>query len=171
MPGVPHEVIIKAGIFGEHTLGAPVGFEVGRVVAIELPFARDAGLISGIAHHVTKRDFARWQHPERLPVSKIVLARHELHTSGRAERLSVGVVKSNAAAGQLIESRSLVRSPAIAAEAFVAEVVRHDQHDVGFSCRRRWSINAASATTGRKHPQHRARTPKKISSGRSLHRA
>jgi hypothetical protein len=81
---MPQEVIVEPGVFGEHTFASPLGFEVGRVIAVELPFARDAGLVSGIAHHVTERDFAWWQYAERLPVSKVVLARHELHTSGRA---------------------------------------------------------------------------------------
>ena len=53
---VKERVLVKAGIFGMHTSGASFRgvWKVGRIVAVELPFSRDTGLVSGFLHEVTE---------------------------------------------------------------------------------------------------------------------
>ena len=68
---------------------------------------------------------------EGLPVAEVVLAGHELHPGGGAERLREGVAEEHAFGGEAVEVGRFVGLAAVAAQAFVAEVVGQDEEDVG----------------------------------------
>ena len=51
---------------------------------------------------------------------------------GRAERLGIAMIEANALLRHPIDVRRLVLLTAVGAVALVADVVRHDQDDVGF---------------------------------------
>jgi len=107
-------------------------WEVGRIVGLELPFARDASAIPCIFHQMTEGAFLRIQNAKVGPVPVVVLACHDLHTSGGAERLGVGMGETQSVGCQLIDVWGLVRFTSVASDSFDPNIIGHDKNDVGF---------------------------------------
>lgn len=126
---VPEEIFVEAAIGGEFTGAAVLG--AGGVIRVELPLARDGGAIAGALHHVSEGAFLGIHDAEGFPVAEIELAGHELEASGGAEGLGEGVSEAEARLGEAVEVGSPVGGAAVAVEAFEAEVVGHDEEDIG----------------------------------------
>ena len=97
----------------------------------ELPFARDTGGVALFFEFVCKSSLAAGQKAELLIVTHIVLPRHDLHARGGADRLCVAVLKACTIGGEAVEVGRLVGFAAIGAHRLKAQVVGHDEHDIG----------------------------------------
>ena len=109
----------------------------GVPVATELPLARNPRAISGRAQVVPEGDLSRVEIPKLHVVSYVVLTGQQLHTRRRADGLRVTVHKANPFPRQLVDSRRGVVGTPITRDAFVADVVCHDQHHIRFRSRHR----------------------------------
>ena len=69
-----------------------------------------------------------------LPKSKIaeiVPARHDLNPGGGAQGLGITMFETHTCLRQLVQNRRFVRLAAVTTETFIAEIVGHDENDVG----------------------------------------
>jgi hypothetical protein len=131
VPGVPDAVLVEAAVLRQHSPAAPFRLVVGRVVAVKLPFPCDARLISGGAHQMGECLLFRIEDAESSIIPEVVLAGHELQPGGRAERLGIRIREANAADGEGVKPRRPVRRASVTGETLVAQIVGHDEHDIG----------------------------------------
>ena len=76
-------------------------------------------------------DRLRIEQAEFEVISDIGNPGHQLHAGGSAERLDVAIFKAHAGGGEAVEVRGLVGLAAVGRHAFVAEIVGHDEDDIG----------------------------------------
>ena len=126
-------VFIKAGLINAHPRPATFGGigKVGRIVRLQLPLARDAGAVAGILQQVTKGAFLGIKDAKVSPVTVIVFPGHDLHSGRRTKRLGVGVGEPNPRFREAIKVRRPVRVTAITAQPVDADIIGHDEDDIG----------------------------------------
>ena len=112
-------------------IAATVGIgEIGRIVGVELPLAGNQRVVAETTHDVAEGARALRQDAERFPVPVVVFAGHNLHPSGRAEGLGIGVGETDTLLRQLVDMRCGVGLAAVATESFDANIVGHDQENI-----------------------------------------
>ena len=103
----------------------------GRVdFTAKLPFAADAGDVAGVFEQGAKRRLRAHQRPEIQIVADVVATRHQLHARRRTQRLHMTVLEADTRSGKFVKVWRLVRLTSIRRDAFVPEVIRHDQDDI-----------------------------------------
>lgn len=66
-------------------------------------------------------------------VAEVILTGHNFNSRRRTERLRIAVFEPHTLLGQTIENRRLIRCAAVTAETLIADVIGHNQNDIGFS--------------------------------------
>jgi len=131
MLGMPEAVFVEPRLVGMGPDTAPRAVHRWRIVAVQLPFAGDAGGVPGLFHHMSERLFTGINDAEGGPVPEIIFARHDLHAGGGAERLGIAMLKPDAGTGKAVEHRGWVGGSPVAAKTFVAQIIGHDQENIG----------------------------------------
>ncbi len=120
----PDAVLVEAGSGGLIGVG-------GLVERAELPLARDARGVARLAKDVPERLLLRVEDAPAVVAAEAVPPGHDQQARRRAQRRAVGVLEARPPGGELVQDRRPVRRAPVAAEALVAQVVGHDQQDVG----------------------------------------
>lgn len=97
----------------------------------ELPFAANSGGIARVLHEMPEGCLRAQQRAKVDVVPHVVAPRHELHPRRRAKRLHVAVFKTHTVGGEFVDDGRLIRLAAVRGDALVAEVIDHDEDDVG----------------------------------------
>jgi hypothetical protein len=105
-------------------------------VLAELPFTRDRRPVTSIPQVVAKRALRRRQFTKMGVVSHVVLARHDLHASRRAQGLRMSLRKRQTRRGPGVKARRHVVRRTITRQILVADIVSPHEHDVGLGCHR-----------------------------------
>ena len=122
VPGVPQAIRVEA-VARRHSL---------RIRApLQLPFARNSRGVTGLAEQVGDTELVGQQRSEISVVADVAHARHQGNAARGAERRRKAVREANPAIGKLVDPRRGVLAAAVRTETFVADVVRHHQHDIG----------------------------------------
>ena len=133
----PHRPVIKAVLLHRLRLDAEV---------VDLPLAGREGGITQVFHQageggvlpllpVKVANAPTWHVPVvHKAIAKRVLAGEQCRARGRALGHGVGVVELHAPRGECIDVRGFNILCAVATDPFLAEVIEHDEEDVGFFC-------------------------------------
>ena len=86
-------MLIEASLCDLHTfVSASVGVrKIGWVVGLQLPFSRDASIVPGLLHKVSKSSFLGIKDSKVCPVSVVVLTGHYLDSGGSTKRLRISM--------------------------------------------------------------------------------
>lgn len=98
----------------------------------QLPFSNNAGAVPGVLHDVSESGLIPVQKTESYVVAHVIYAGHQFYPTGGAERIGKCVGESHACGGQLIQVGCLILVRTVDSQAFIAQIVGHDQHDIGF---------------------------------------
>jgi hypothetical protein len=101
----------------------------------ELPLARDAGGVAGLLQQMGERGDLRIDQPKLDVIAHIVDRGHQLDPGRCTQGRGVGMLETQAGRGEPVQVRRLIRLPAVGRDAFIAEIVGHDQDDIGLSGR------------------------------------
>ena len=127
---MPHAELVETRVLDPLTLIPPLRTFVRRVIGIQLPLARDAGVVPGFREDMPERNLIRAHQPKREIVPEIVLARHQRNPRRRAQRQDMTLVKPHPIRRHLIQPRRRVRRSAVYSDGLVTEVVGHDHDDI-----------------------------------------
>lgn len=125
---LPETIFIKPCVDG--TRGILASFCL-VVEPVELPLASDGRFVACGLQKVGKGFFLRVEVSEVSVVSEVVLPGHDLDAGGGANGGSVTVVEADPFGGERVDVGSFVIFGTIAAEAFPADIISHDEDDVG----------------------------------------
>ena len=138
---VPHAVGVTVGLARAAALEIHLYLAAEELVktrlgqhgaaASQLPFAHDGGLVSALLGHLGEGVLILVHIAEGHVVAVVVQAGHDLHPGRGTERLGIHIHVLDTRLGQCVDAGRLVFRPAVAAEAFGANVIGKEENDVG----------------------------------------
>ncbi len=137
-PPLAGEVVHLAHKIAVEVIEAPILRPELLIGMAEMPLSGDERSIARILQSLRQGAFVRWQavgvaredHKSLQPVAHGVAAGHECRARGRANRLAVEGLQAHAFVGEPVDIRCLDLAAPVA-EIGVAQIVGHNEHDVG----------------------------------------
>ncbi len=105
------------------------------VITTELPLARDAGRITGVAEKVARGLLREIEMPETRVIPLVDDTRHKSDTRRRAERLPVCLLETHTSCRETVHHGPLIAPAAICGDALAAGIIDRNEHHVVLSIR------------------------------------